>query len=287
MRRGSREISIFSMSALDLFASALGAFILLTVVMIPYFPNTGDSPERVADIKLELEAETRQREQAEREARAAEDAARQAEAELERMREGNQIPPFDVVIAVDTTGSMEFAVDGLKSELNTLFDILIGLSESPGLGIVDFKDRCEGNRTLRIQSLRQIDASAKGEYGRFVNQMFAGNYGDPNSCNQGQPEAVDIALEAALRQSWRDEARKRVIVVVTDTPAYADREQATLSMARQFAGSGGTVTAVFVRSQGTSSNTVDFLRSLASAGGGSFVPSGSSFIGTLLVALLA
>lgn len=40
MRRRNRDINIFNMSALDLFASALGAFILLAVVIFPYFPNT-------------------------------------------------------------------------------------------------------------------------------------------------------------------------------------------------------------------------------------------------------
>ena len=55
MRSRSREINIFSMSALDLFASALGAFILIAVVLFPYFPNTGDSPERVAEVRAQLE----------------------------------------------------------------------------------------------------------------------------------------------------------------------------------------------------------------------------------------
>ena len=55
MRTRSREINIFSMSALDLFASALGAFILIAVVLFPYFPNTGDSPERVAEVRAQLE----------------------------------------------------------------------------------------------------------------------------------------------------------------------------------------------------------------------------------------
>ena len=41
MKRRNREINIFSMSALDLFASALGAFILLAIVIFPYFPNIG------------------------------------------------------------------------------------------------------------------------------------------------------------------------------------------------------------------------------------------------------
>ena len=39
MKKRSREISIFSMSTLDLFASALGAFMLITVVLLPFFPN--------------------------------------------------------------------------------------------------------------------------------------------------------------------------------------------------------------------------------------------------------
>ena len=37
MKKRNREINIFSMSALDLFASALGAFIIITIVLLPYY----------------------------------------------------------------------------------------------------------------------------------------------------------------------------------------------------------------------------------------------------------
>ena len=47
------------MSALDLFASGMGAFILLAVMALPFFPNTGDSEERIEDIKEQL-AEVRE-----------------------------------------------------------------------------------------------------------------------------------------------------------------------------------------------------------------------------------
>ena len=58
MKRRNREVSIFSMSALDLFASALGAFILLAIVMFPYFPNTGTADQRDLEAALErLQAE--------------------------------------------------------------------------------------------------------------------------------------------------------------------------------------------------------------------------------------
>jgi len=63
MKRRNTEVNIFSMSALDLFASALGAFILLTVVFLPFFPNTGDSPriseamrERMANLDAQVSA---------------------------------------------------------------------------------------------------------------------------------------------------------------------------------------------------------------------------------------
>ena len=42
------------MSALDLFASGMGAFILLAVMALPFFPNTGDSPVRIEEVKREL-----------------------------------------------------------------------------------------------------------------------------------------------------------------------------------------------------------------------------------------
>ena len=35
MKRRNRELSVFGMSSLDLFASALGAFILISVIIFP------------------------------------------------------------------------------------------------------------------------------------------------------------------------------------------------------------------------------------------------------------
>ena len=43
MRRLSRETTIFTTSAIDLFASALGAFILLVMILFPYYRNAGSA----------------------------------------------------------------------------------------------------------------------------------------------------------------------------------------------------------------------------------------------------
>ena len=45
MKKSSREVNVFSMSALDLFASALGAFILISVVLMPYYLKAGNVEE--------------------------------------------------------------------------------------------------------------------------------------------------------------------------------------------------------------------------------------------------
>lgn len=45
------------MSALDLFASAMGAFVIIAVIMFPYFPNMGDSPGQVARVRAEMQIE--------------------------------------------------------------------------------------------------------------------------------------------------------------------------------------------------------------------------------------
>ena len=102
MRLRSRELNVFSMSALDLFASGMGAFILVTVMALPFFPNTGDSGEDVEVVQAALEDARRQRDEAQR---ALSDARRQlAEArrqhdqairDLERAKQTSPVPDED------------------------------------------------------------------------------------------------------------------------------------------------------------------------------------------------
>lgn len=59
MRRRSREINAFSVSALDLFASALGAFILMTIIFMVFFAKTSPDPEQLMEARAAVrECET-------------------------------------------------------------------------------------------------------------------------------------------------------------------------------------------------------------------------------------
>ena len=87
MKKRSRELSIFSMSALDLFASALGAFILITIVLLPFFPNlnmSGQEKAELEQVKAELAQAKAELAQAEAELEQAKAKSEREKAKLER-----------------------------------------------------------------------------------------------------------------------------------------------------------------------------------------------------------
>ena len=55
MKKRSREINVFSVSALDLFASALGAFILMSLIFMVFFTMTSQDAGEAAEIQAALE----------------------------------------------------------------------------------------------------------------------------------------------------------------------------------------------------------------------------------------
>lgn len=72
------------MSALDLFASGMGAFILLTIMALPFFPNTGDSEEELENLQAQLERASTERD-------AAQSRANSLERVLARLQQGVEV----------------------------------------------------------------------------------------------------------------------------------------------------------------------------------------------------
>ena len=89
MKKRSRELSIFSMSALDLFASALGAFVLITIVLMPLFPNLdmlGQTTAELEQAKAKLEQTTAELEQVKAKLEQEKAQSEQAKAQSERAK---------------------------------------------------------------------------------------------------------------------------------------------------------------------------------------------------------
>lgn len=101
MLRRNRDINIFSMSALDLFASALGAFILLTLILMPYYLKT--DKDLMADLqqcrealaeseaaRQALQTELQANQQAAQRAQEALEESQQALAQCQQQQEASQ-----------------------------------------------------------------------------------------------------------------------------------------------------------------------------------------------------
>ena len=268
MKRIRRESSIFSVSAIDLFASALGAFIVVALVLLPYFPNTGDAQAGEVDA---LRARAAQ-------AEAERDSARRA---LEQAREAGRstvqvLPPIDLVIALDTTGSMTGEVASLREEIAGLAELLVDLTEDAAIGIIDFKDGCGGAPALRVAPLRRVDRRSVLQLTAFARSLRPGSA----SCNTTPDEDFAEALRAAAASAWRPGSERRSIVLITDNPAHAHLRDQAIADARSFAARSGalhTVSTVFVdppySARRSYPDTASFLRQVAVSGGGQFVRS--------------
>jgi hypothetical protein len=314
-RRGTLEI--VTISALDIFASALGAFMLLTVLMMPYWLNqpslerarAGAEAERAAAGRS-LEEAQRQAEvlraqaaaaekglgeaQAERARAAAElDAARdraartpiQAAAEsrqhpLERQPGAIRIQDLDLVFVVDTTRSMRPALAGVQASLLGVVRVLARLTASLRIGVVAYRDQGDAYLTRPVQLLPVTPENVGWLLG-FVRDLGADGGGD-------DPEAIDAGLEVALAMDWRGNAAGR-IVVIGDNPVHAARIGQVMQQAASFRNSaaGGrfprTVSAIYT---GEDPRIADFFGRLAEAGGGDFTQYQGQMIESILLSVL-
>lgn len=62
-KRHNKEFNIFSMSILDLFASAMAAFLIIMVILLPYYLKAGDAEKLVVKLRAENAQLTQQLEQ--------------------------------------------------------------------------------------------------------------------------------------------------------------------------------------------------------------------------------
>lgn len=274
MKLRSKDINIFSMSALDLFASALGAFMLLSVMALPFFPNTGDSPEVAEQVRQRLQE------------------ARDSNAALAEELAKIKIPDLDIVIGLDISGSMAGEIAQLKQQISDLASVLDSLAPSVGIGVIAFGDRLFDRplAVFDIQPTTNIDTIQ-----RFINGMHT-NMGLGGGDNPDPPEAVHLALNQAVALSWRNISQRRYIILVTDNPAYPEATSSTYRQARAFSrsGRGGAqhyVSTVIVGNEPGRSDpqTALFLTELAAAGQGQFIDSrnGQSMLASILLAVVS
>ncbi|MFN8825180.1 MAG: vWA domain-containing protein [Planctomycetota bacterium] len=131
---------------------------------------------------------------------------------------------LDVVIVVDSTGSMQIAIDTARDAIDDVVALLSGIAPKLRLGLVDYKDLEdveEGARLLAPLTKNQQDVRDK------LAKLEAGGGGD-------FPERVDKGIEIALSKGmgWNKDAN-RLLLVIGDAPVHSEHETALLDVVKR------------------------------------------------------
>ena len=206
--RCAASFEFLSMSTLDLFASMLGTFVLVTFVLLPYYLRQPSLEQDIAQAEAEtsaLAAELRlyrekltgtqnARSEAERALAAAQQrlasakalaAAQPAPSDVKKPAPSSLPSPFairdlDLVFVIDTTGSMRQEIADMQANLIGVINILNRLSSSLRIGVVAYKDRGEVYLT-RDFPLRPMEGAEVGQILDFVRSLEASGGGDDPS----------------------------------------------------------------------------------------------------------
>jgi hypothetical protein len=309
-----RTMEMFSISALDLFASALGTFILLAILLFPFYLRQPSLETELNGAKAELaasgeslrEAERIAETTAQRRAKAiaalaaaqaelqAAQAATAAAAELEQVETASieepepatdrrgalSINDLDLVFVMDTTGSMRNELADVQANLLGVIRVLHRLAPSLRVGFVAFKDFGAAYVT-RSFPLSPMSEDNVARVVRFVGEMSAEGGGD-------DPEPIDEALVVAQAMDWRADAQGQ-IVVIGDAPVRASGRSRALAVAEQFRVSAPDpalprmVSTIYT---GPASGAQLFFEQVARAGGGDFSAYQGQIIENVLLAVL-
>lgn len=182
---------------------------------------------------------------------------------------------LDVAIVIDSTGSMQHAIDTARDAIDDVVALLAGIAPKLRLGLVHYKDLGDlrdGARMLAPLTKDQKDVREK------LGKLIAFGGGD-------MPERVECGFEAALSREmdWNKDANK-LVLIVGDAPPHDDTIEPLLARvrgARELPSEGGKnpVTGApkkaarpFVTSTiATSPGPKDVFARIATAGGGAAV----------------
>lgn len=276
MKLRNREINIFSMSALDLFASGMGAFILLAVISLPFFGNTSrdvvsqpkacpkPTPEKVCPEPVPPKPIP------------AKDCPISEPAGFKKMDQ------LDLVIVLDITGSMGDSVLSLKSEIDDIAALIGRLSETATVRVVAFGDE---NFDAPVTSFPLTPVAKVNELKRHLEKIKL-NVGVGSGSNDSDGEAVYAGFLEAMNTSWSATAKQKVVVIITDDYPHGGEDGELSDSVIDFVAQDKN-NQVSVRYLKKDKKERAYYQQLAKLGNGSYLDnSNGSLTASLLLALL-
>ena len=171
---------------------------------------------------------------------------------------GRSVSAMDVVLVIDTTGSMSDEMEYLQAELDA---IVARLKREGGnldlrIGLIVYRDE-DDDYVVRSSPLTTNIGAVRD----MLSRQAAGGGGDI-------PEAVDRAMIAAETMQWRPEAAK-ALILVADAPPHKEGLASTLEAAQNLRSRG--VQIVPVGASGVEDTAQYVMRTMAAMTQGRYV----------------
>jgi Mg-chelatase subunit ChlD len=144
---------------------------------------------------------------------------------------------LDVVLVLDATDSMSPYIEQAKLRLHAILNVIIGLVPNARVGMVAYKDYGDeyGPEAVKVMPISSDFQAVR----KFIDEIVAGGGGDI-------PEPIHEALAAATnsrRMAWNPR-RKRIIILVGDSPVHTSGRRAAYSLAAAFSHDGGVINVI-------------------------------------------
>jgi hypothetical protein len=309
MKRVDRSIVLLTMSALDTLATAIGVFVLLVALLMPYYQNSFDleatiTQLRVAHERSSAELENVKEEIAEESAKAdaalmqaqqvsARAAAIEARVQRQpepspRLADGTKarvVDALDLVFVIDTTASMGPVIGEVAMSLTSVVRVLERMVPSIRIGVSAYNDRDTGQIPVVVLPL----TSANEHLDRvlaFLEQLSSSTVG-----SRTIEEDVGLGLEAAMLMNLRPDVRQ-TFVLIGDASVHLELVQETLYQVRNFVAGHKqrTISALYVPTPSSIEHGEDipitFFRAVAEAGKGNYTDHTGRMMESVLLSVL-
>lgn len=232
MKLKNREVNIFSMSALDLFASGMGAFILLAVISLPFFSNISKVPAAGPQICPEpvmcpkpLVCEV---------------CPPPAPPGFKKL------PDLDFVVVLDISGSMDKVLGGLRAEIGGVAALLDKLADSSFIRVVPFGDN--GFDQPVSDQFGLVTTKDLSAVHRVLDKIQI-DMGIGSGGNNLDGEAVYPGFAEAMNTHWRSSSKNKVVVIITDDSPHPGDNRRLLDDVEAFVGQaeGNKVSVIFTK----------------------------------------
>ena len=309
MKRVDRSVVLLTMSALDTLATAIGVFVLLVALLMPYYQNSFDLEETITELRVAHEQNAAQLEGvkeriAEESAKAdaalseAEQVSAKAaaiEASIQRQpkpspkpaddTKGRVVDALDLIFVIDSTASMTPVIADLASSLASVVRVLERMVPSIRIGVAAYNDRDTGQVPVAILP----PTSANEHLDRviaFLERLQASTIG-----SRTIEEDVHLGLEAATLMKLRPEVRQ-TFILIGDASVHLPLVDETIYRVRNFVANhkNRTVSALYISTPSSRSHNenipMTFFRAIADAGKGTYTDHTGSMMESVLLSVM-